>query len=215
MRRKPSCLTSCSHCPPAGGRGALDGRQGSMKPVERGRRRRLISERTKAALAAKKAQGASLDNPKNLAAAGSIGLPIVQALQSSGATTLDALTRRLNERGVPPCSRRALAGLVGGQLALANEAARRSSLGFVNRLHRREFSGRRGFFKDYPNKGAQYSEPYGCPVPPAPPGSALCRTQVRVTQPCRNIRSRRSSVRGEAAVDRQADADHEARGRAA
>jgi DNA invertase Pin-like site-specific DNA recombinase len=77
--------------------------------------RRLISERTKAALAAKKAQGTSLGNPKNLAAAGSIGrqalaasadafaaglIPIIQALQSSGATTLDALTRGLNERGV-------------------------------------------------------------------------------------------------------------------
>jgi DNA invertase Pin-like site-specific DNA recombinase len=72
-------------------------------------------ERTKAALAAKKVQGASLGNPKNLAAAGSIGrqalvasadafaaglLPIVQTLQSSGATTLEALTRGLNERGV-------------------------------------------------------------------------------------------------------------------
>jgi DNA invertase Pin-like site-specific DNA recombinase len=77
--------------------------------------RRLISERTKAALAAKKASGASLGNPKNLAAAGSMGrqalaasadafaaglLPIVRALQSSGATTLEALTRGLNEREV-------------------------------------------------------------------------------------------------------------------
>ena len=77
--------------------------------------RRLISERTKAALAAKKANGARLGNPKNLTAAGSIGrqalvagadafaasrLPIVQALQSSGATTLQALTNGLNERGV-------------------------------------------------------------------------------------------------------------------
>src|SRR5207253_1941010 len=76
---------------------------------------RLISERTKAALAAKKASGARLGNPTNLAAAGSIGrqalaasadaftaglLPIVQAPQSSGATTLDELTRGLNERGV-------------------------------------------------------------------------------------------------------------------
>jgi len=77
--------------------------------------RRLISERTKAARAAKKASGASLGNPKNLAAAGLIGrqalvasadafaaglLPIVQALQNSGATTLEALTRALNEHGV-------------------------------------------------------------------------------------------------------------------
>src|SRR6201987_1355727 len=35
--------------------------------------RRLISERTRAALAAKKDQGARLGNPRNLAAAGSIG----------------------------------------------------------------------------------------------------------------------------------------------
>src|SRR4051812_2283240 len=74
--------------------------------------RRLISERTKAALTAKKAQGARLGNPKNLAVAGSIGrqalisgadafaaslLPLVQALQNSGATTLEALTRALND----------------------------------------------------------------------------------------------------------------------
>jgi hypothetical protein len=77
--------------------------------------RRLISERTKAALAAKKAQGASLGNPKNLASAGSIG----RAVQTSGAdaslrpsfpscerfrarvaNTLDAMSRGLNERGV-------------------------------------------------------------------------------------------------------------------
>ena len=79
--------------------------------------RRLISERTKAALAAKKAQGASLGNPKNLAAAGSAGrevqvlgadafaaalLPNVQTLQSAGAITLEAITRGLNERGVRP-----------------------------------------------------------------------------------------------------------------
>src|SRR2546421_8650613 len=77
--------------------------------------RRLISERTKAALATKKAQGASLGNPKNLATAGSIGravqisgadafaaalLPIVQTLQSAGENALEAITRGLNERGV-------------------------------------------------------------------------------------------------------------------
>jgi hypothetical protein len=79
--------------------------------------RRLISDRTRAALAAKKAQGAKLGNPKNLAVAGSMGrqalvsgadafaaglLPLVQSLQGCGATTLEALTRGLNERGVRP-----------------------------------------------------------------------------------------------------------------
>jgi DNA invertase Pin-like site-specific DNA recombinase len=80
--------------------------------------RRLISDRTKATLAAKKAQGARLGNPSNLVAAGAIGrealvsgadafaaglLPLVRALQNSGATTLEALTRGLNERA---CARR-------------------------------------------------------------------------------------------------------------
>ena len=48
--------------------------------------RRLISERTKAALAARKAQGASIGNPENLAAAGSIG----RAVQISGADAFAA-----------------------------------------------------------------------------------------------------------------------------
>ena len=43
--------------------------------------RRLISERTRAALAAKKAQGARLGNPDNLAEAGCIGRDV----QVSGA----------------------------------------------------------------------------------------------------------------------------------
>jgi DNA invertase Pin-like site-specific DNA recombinase len=79
--------------------------------------RRLISERTKAALAAKKAQGATLGNPRNIASAGSLGrealvsaadqfaanlLPLVHAIQSTGAVTLEAITRALNERGVRP-----------------------------------------------------------------------------------------------------------------
>src|SRR2546430_2455699 len=69
----------------------------------------------KATLAAKKAGGARLGNPKNLVVAVSIArqalvagadtfaaslLPIVRALQSSGATTVQALTNGLNERGV-------------------------------------------------------------------------------------------------------------------
>jgi DNA invertase Pin-like site-specific DNA recombinase len=79
--------------------------------------RRLISDRTKAALAAKKGQGARLGNPRNLATAGSIGreiqvssaddfaaklLPLVQAIQNSGANTLEAITSALNQRGVRP-----------------------------------------------------------------------------------------------------------------
>jgi hypothetical protein len=77
--------------------------------------RRLISERTKAALAAKKASGGKLGNPRNIVAAGSIGrtvqitaadefaaglLPIVNAIRATGATTLYAITRALNDRGI-------------------------------------------------------------------------------------------------------------------
>jgi DNA invertase Pin-like site-specific DNA recombinase len=76
--------------------------------------RRLIAERTKAALAAKKAQGARLGNPRNIAAAGALGrealisgpdqfaaslVPLVRAIQGTGAVTLEAITRALNERG--------------------------------------------------------------------------------------------------------------------
>jgi len=77
----------------------------------------LIAERTKAALAAKKAQGAKLGNPRNIAAAGCLGrqalisgadqfaanlLPLVRAIQSTGAVSLEAITCALNERGVRP-----------------------------------------------------------------------------------------------------------------
>jgi DNA invertase Pin-like site-specific DNA recombinase len=77
--------------------------------------RRLISERTKAALAAKKANGARLCNPSNIALAGAAGrvaqttaadefaaslLPIVNAIKATGATSLEAITRALNDRGV-------------------------------------------------------------------------------------------------------------------
>src|SRR4051794_17202206 len=79
--------------------------------------RRLISERTKAALAAKKASGAKLGNPSNIATAGLCGpenqiaaadqfaaglLPIIEAIRRTGATTLEAITRALNERGIRP-----------------------------------------------------------------------------------------------------------------
>src|SRR5690242_703750 len=77
--------------------------------------RRLISERTKAALAAKKAGGARLGNRSNIAQAGELGrsvqtaaadefvaglLPIIQAIRSTGATTLRDMTAALNQRGI-------------------------------------------------------------------------------------------------------------------
>ena len=73
--------------------------------------RRLIAERTKAALAAKKAAGARLGNPRNLAHAGNIGraalidvadefasglLPVIQAIRATGALTLASMAMELN-----------------------------------------------------------------------------------------------------------------------
>lgn len=77
--------------------------------------RRLISERTKVALAAKKAAGARLGNPRNWADAASLGravqsaaanefvaglLPIIAAIRGAGATTLEAMAQALNQRGI-------------------------------------------------------------------------------------------------------------------
>jgi DNA invertase Pin-like site-specific DNA recombinase len=79
--------------------------------------RRLISERTKAALAAKKANGARLGNPRNIGAAGLYGrtiqvaaadqfaarlIPVIDAIKNTGAMSLEAITCALNERGVRP-----------------------------------------------------------------------------------------------------------------
>jgi len=77
--------------------------------------RRLIAERTKAALAAKKAAGARLGNPRNLDRAGNVrraalidaaaqfapGLrQAVQAVRSTGAITLESIAIELNRRGI-------------------------------------------------------------------------------------------------------------------
>src|SRR5215217_2308368 len=71
--------------------------------------RRLISERTKAALAVRKATGAKLGNPINVRAAGAIGrtaliqaadehatsmLPVLRSLRHGGAVTLEAISGR-------------------------------------------------------------------------------------------------------------------------
>ena len=77
--------------------------------------RALIAERTKAALAQKKAQGAVLGNRTNLPDAQAKGvaanreaadafaanvLPIVRQIQAAGATTFRAIAEALNDRGV-------------------------------------------------------------------------------------------------------------------
>ena len=76
--------------------------------------RRLISERTKAALTAKKESGVRLGNP-HVAFAGEAGrriqkisadefavglMPLIEAIRRSGANTLEAITQALNERRV-------------------------------------------------------------------------------------------------------------------
>jgi len=77
--------------------------------------RRLISERTKAALAARKANGGRLGNPSNIAQAGEVGrqiqvcaadefaakvLPAVNAIRLGGAETLEAICCALNHQGI-------------------------------------------------------------------------------------------------------------------
>jgi DNA invertase Pin-like site-specific DNA recombinase len=77
--------------------------------------RRLISERTRAALAAKRAQGATLGNARNLASAGAVGrqkliaeadefaanvLPIIRSIQADGPIGMVTIARELNNRGI-------------------------------------------------------------------------------------------------------------------
>jgi len=77
--------------------------------------RGMISDRTRAALAAKKAQGATLGNRTNLGEAQAKGatanragadafaanlLPVVRQIQASGASTLGAIADAMNARGI-------------------------------------------------------------------------------------------------------------------
>jgi DNA invertase Pin-like site-specific DNA recombinase len=79
--------------------------------------RRLISERTKAALEAKRAAGAKLGNTTNLDAAGALGRtaqrhaadkftdtlrPIIDSVRNSGAITLSEIANALDGRGIRP-----------------------------------------------------------------------------------------------------------------
>jgi DNA invertase Pin-like site-specific DNA recombinase len=76
--------------------------------------RRLISERTRAALAQRKAQGARLGNPRNAADAGALGrtaqadgadrfaqniMPVIAVIKHSGVSTLAGIAEALNARG--------------------------------------------------------------------------------------------------------------------
>ncbi len=78
--------------------------------------RRLISERTKAALAIRKAAGGKLGNPTSIRQAGNIGratlisaaddhardlLPLLRSLKAEGTISIGGVTRAPNERGVP------------------------------------------------------------------------------------------------------------------
>ena len=77
--------------------------------------RRLISERTKSALAAKKASGAALGNPTNISHAGQLGrrvqrteadrfatnvLPVIRSILSHGPVGIVSIAAQLNERGI-------------------------------------------------------------------------------------------------------------------
>jgi DNA invertase Pin-like site-specific DNA recombinase len=105
--------------------------------------RRLIAERTRAALAIRKASGARLGNPINLTDAGERGraaakaaadeharglLPLLRAIKAEGARSIGAITAALNER---KSQRRA--GRTGNVSSVMNLLARAQKLEVVAR----------------------------------------------------------------------------------
>src|SRR5205085_12455022 len=79
------------------------------------KKRRLIAERTRSALAARKAQGGRLGNPHNASDAAALGrkaqtenaalfaantLPVVEAIRQTGVTDLRGIAAALNTRGI-------------------------------------------------------------------------------------------------------------------
>ena len=77
--------------------------------------RRLIAERTRSALAARKAQGGRLGNPRHASDAAALGrktqtenaalfaantLPVIEAIRKSGVTDLRGIAAALNARGI-------------------------------------------------------------------------------------------------------------------
>ena len=77
--------------------------------------RRLIGERTRSALAARKAQGAKLGNPRNASTAAAAGravqaadadlfaanaLPVIDTIRATGVINLRGIAQALNDRGV-------------------------------------------------------------------------------------------------------------------
>ena len=77
--------------------------------------RRMIAERTRSALAQRKAQGARLGNPRNAEEAAALGrtvqteealrfaanvLPVVRSIQAAGITGMAAIAVALNDRGI-------------------------------------------------------------------------------------------------------------------
>jgi DNA invertase Pin-like site-specific DNA recombinase len=92
-----------------------DFREGHLYAALAEKERRLISERTRAALAVKKAQGATLGNPTNIDHAGRVGrrvqqaeadrfakniIPIIRNILSAGPVGMVSIARQLNDRGI-------------------------------------------------------------------------------------------------------------------